>query len=101
MSERDAEMMAVNFRVPTYRTVGTNGGTLKPVRDQTLMPGIRSLAVRVLGHPPPSRSKTKKERCCRDFVEKLWLPTLDNLRNFLLIPTTEALSFFQNVRAAQ
>jgi len=28
-----------------------------------------------------------------------WLPTLDNLRNFLLTPMTEVLSFFQNLRA--
>ena len=29
---------------------------------------------------------------------KSWLPTLDNLRNFLLTPTTEALSFLQELR---
>jgi hypothetical protein len=27
------------------------------------------------------------------------IPTLDNLRNFLLTPITEMLSFFQNLRA--
>jgi len=33
------------------------------------------------------------------FLES-WLPTLDNLRNFLLTPTTEVLSFFQQLREA-
>jgi len=27
-----------------------------------------------------------------------WLPTVDNLRNFLLTPTTEMLSFFKQLR---
>ena len=31
--------------------------------------------------------------------KELTLPTLDNLRNFLLTPTTEILSFFQISRA--
>ena len=29
-----------------------------------------------------------------------FLPTLDNLRNFLLMPTTEVLSFLQHLREA-
>gem|GEM_PF-3462856 len=33
--------------------------------------------------------------------KKSMLPTLDNLRNFLLKPTTEMLSFFQILRAQQ
>jgi hypothetical protein len=28
-------------------------------------------------------------------LRSVWLPTLDNLRNFFLTPTTEVLSFFQ------
>ena len=31
---------------------------------------------------------------------KSWLPTLNNLRNFLLTPTAEMLSFLQQVREA-
>jgi hypothetical protein len=33
-------------------------------------------------------------------VAVTWLPTLDNLRNFLLTTTTEVLSFFQQLREA-
>jgi site-specific DNA recombinase len=33
-------------------------------------------------------------------LRPIWLPTLDNLRNFLLTPTTEVLSFFQQLREA-
>ena len=29
-----------------------------------------------------------------------WLPTVDNLRNFLLTPTTEVLSFLPNLAGA-
>ncbi len=32
-----------------------------------------------------------------DFTKKLMLPTVDNLRNLFLTPTTEMLSFFQHV----
>jgi len=32
---------------------------------------------------------------------KSWLPTLDNLRNFLLTPPTEMLSFFQKWQVAR
>jgi hypothetical protein len=34
-----------------------------------------------------------------DFLKK-WLPTVDNLRNFLLTTTTEMLSFFQQLGEA-
>ena len=30
----------------------------------------------------------------------IWLPTLDNLRNFLLTTTTEVISFFHQLREA-
>jgi hypothetical protein len=33
-------------------------------------------------------------------LRPIWLPTLDNLRNFLLKPTTEVPSFFQQLREA-
>jgi hypothetical protein len=33
-------------------------------------------------------------------IGKKWLPTLDNLRNFLLTTTTEVLSFFHQLREA-
>lgn len=33
-------------------------------------------------------------------LQNLWLPTVDNLRNFFLTPTAEMLSFFQQVREA-
>jgi len=35
-----------------------------------------------------------------DMRLKKWLPTLDNLRNFLLTPTAEMLNFFQQMREA-
>ena len=31
-------------------------------------------------------------------LRPIWLPSLDNLRNFLLTTTTEVLSFFQQLR---
>jgi hypothetical protein len=30
----------------------------------------------------------------------MWLPTVDNLRNWFLTPMTEVLSFFQQLREA-
>jgi hypothetical protein len=34
-------------------------------------------------------------------LRPIWLPTLDNLRNFLLTPTAEMLSFFQKSQEAR
>jgi hypothetical protein len=31
-------------------------------------------------------------------LRPIWLPTLDNLRNFFLLPTVEALSFLRHLR---
>jgi hypothetical protein len=31
-------------------------------------------------------------------LRPIWLPTLDNLRNFFLTTSTEVLSFFQHLR---
>jgi hypothetical protein len=42
--------------------------------------------------------KKKAAGCCPATFFKSWLPSVDNLRNFLLTPPTEMLSFFQNLR---
>ncbi len=44
--------------------------------------------------------ETKATRLSGLIQRELWLPTVDNLRNFFLTTTTEALSFFQQLREA-
>jgi len=42
--------------------------------------------------------REKAARVDSSDLRPIWLPTLDNLRNFLLTTTTEVLSFFQQLR---
>ncbi|MFZ0748557.1 MAG: hypothetical protein WAM70_04280, partial [Pyrinomonadaceae bacterium] len=47
---------------------------------------------------PGNCKKQKVAGACSGDLCPIWLPTLDNLRNLFLTPTSEMLSFFQQVQ---
>jgi hypothetical protein len=49
---------------------------------------------------PGENGRARFEAIHADGLSSNLLPTLDNLRNFLLTTTTEVLSFFQQLREA-
>jgi hypothetical protein len=57
-----------------------------------------SLAIRSLARYEPICKKERPLELSAALFNS-WLPTLDNLRNFLMTPMTEMLSFFQILQA--
>src|ERR1044072_7313103 len=92
--------VSVNFRTcPTelFRTFGNTLFTVDAVRQWSLLISIViSPAIPTFNY---EHDLTKKKRPPVP-IPATFVPTLDNLRNFLLTTTTDVLIFFQKLREA-
>jgi hypothetical protein len=74
-------------------------GEAQPSRAWNTLQFNLILAGSLLGLNNTTWQREKAAGADSSDLRPIWLPTLDNLRNFLLTAPTEVLSFFQNLRA--
>jgi hypothetical protein len=68
--------------------IGGEGIARLPAEHRKILLSVRTLRGKKKGSPELTSSD----------LYPIWLPTLDTLRNFFLMPTTEMLTVFQKVR---